>query len=77
MNVQPWPSAPPPAAGRFLATPAAPARAVFVHHGTVPLTVVGRETGRRYHFAQPGARVVVDARDAPQLSRLPTLKRAT
>jgi hypothetical protein len=52
------------------------ARQVFVHQGALPLTVIGRETGRRYHFARAGARVAVDARDAPQLARLPTLARA-
>jgi len=27
----------------------------------------GRTTGRRYYFAGPGARVIVDPRDAPLL----------
>ena len=30
-----------------------------------PLTLFGRVTGVRYHFPGPGARVHVDARDAP------------
>ena len=32
-----------------------------------PLTMYGHLTGVRYHFPGPGARVLVDARDAPWL----------
>jgi hypothetical protein len=37
----------------------------YRHLGT--FTVFGRVTGIRYHFPGPGARVRVDARDAPVL----------
>jgi hypothetical protein len=38
---------------------------LFENTGSGPLTVFGRVTGVRYHFPGPGARVHVDARDAP------------
>jgi hypothetical protein len=31
------------------------------------MTLFGRVTGIRYHFAGPGARTYVDARDAPEV----------
>lgn len=50
-------------------------RMVFIYRGSVPLVVTGRVSGRRYVFPQAGARVAVDARDAPLLERLPLLAR--
>ena len=38
---------------------------LFENTGSGPLTLFGRVTGVRYHFPGPGARVLVDARDAP------------
>ena len=38
---------------------------LFEYSGDGPLTLFGRMTGVRYHFPGPGARVYVDARDAP------------
>jgi hypothetical protein len=35
------------------------------YRGHGALTVHGRLTGIRYHFPGPGARLTVDARDAP------------
>ena len=40
---------------------------LFEHRGHGPLIVHGRVTGIRYHFPGPGARLSVDARDAPFL----------
>jgi hypothetical protein len=40
------------------------------------MTVIGPATGSRYRFGQPGAKVVVDARDAAALSAVPNLRRA-
>ena len=39
----------------------------FEYQGATPLTIFGRVTGIRYHFAGPGARTRVDFRDAPIL----------
>ena len=44
-----------------------PSKRLFEYQGTGPLTIYGRATGIRYHFSGPGARVWVDARDAPVL----------
>jgi hypothetical protein len=38
---------------------------LFEYSGEKPMTLFGRVTGVRYHFPGPGARVPVDARDAP------------
>ena len=38
---------------------------LFEYSGNGPLTLFGRVTGVRYHFPGPGARVLVDVRDAP------------
>ena len=38
---------------------------LFEYSGEKPMTLFGRVTGVRYHFPGPGARVSVDARDAP------------
>jgi len=38
---------------------------LFENTGRGPLTLFGRVTGVRYFFPGPGARVRVDARDAP------------
>lgn len=43
----------------------APVTIEYSGHGSV--TLFGRMTGGRYHFPAPGARVVVDARDAPSI----------
>lgn len=63
--------------GRKLKTPAvAPARPVtFEYVGRASVHVVGAVTRRSYWFAQPGARQVVDARDAASLSGLADVMR--
>jgi hypothetical protein len=52
-----------------MATPVGPSGAArlttFEYTGDGSLTLFGRVTGVRYHFPGPGARVPVDARDAP------------
>lgn len=47
----------------------------LVYVGTAPLTVTGSVTARRYQFANAGARVVVDARDAPGFAAMALLRR--
>jgi hypothetical protein len=47
----------------------------FEYQGRTALTVRGPLTGRRYRFSAPGARVAVDARDAPAIVGVPNLKR--
>ena len=61
--------------------PASPARVVddsvvyFEYCGRTALSVRGPITGRSYRFADPGARVAVDRRDAASVSAVPNLKR--
>lgn len=49
---------------------------LFIYDGVAGLIATGHATGRRYRFAERGARLVVDARDAPYLDRTPKLRRA-
>jgi len=67
--------------GRLQATEARPEgatgarpRAIFVYDGATSMVVVSPVTGRRYHFAGPGARVDVDGRDRPYLMAIPHLR---
>jgi hypothetical protein len=46
----------------------------FKYTGRTGLTVLGRETRKRYRFDNPGAVVAVDARDRIALSAVPNLK---
>lgn len=48
----------------------------FEYFGRTAMTVLGPITGQRYRFGAPGARVVVDARDAPSLLGVPNLRRS-
>lgn len=48
--------------------------AVFEFTGSGALSVQSSITGRCYRFEQPGARLVVDARDVTQLSRVTLLR---
>jgi hypothetical protein len=52
-----------------------PGPVVFEHQSDGPLIVYGRMTGIRYHWPGPGARLQVDARDAPYLEVVRGLKR--
>lgn len=56
--------------GRKVKTPATAVAppATFEYVGRTSVHVVGAVTRRSYWFAQPGARQVVDARDAASLS---------
>jgi hypothetical protein len=48
---------------------------LFVFDGAGALVVTGSVSGRRYRFGERGARLSVDARDAPALDALPRLRR--
>jgi hypothetical protein len=65
--------------GEVAESPALPHAAttgvLFVYDGVAGLIVTGRATGRRYRFGERGARVRVDARDAPSLALTPKLRR--
>ena len=51
------------------------AKATFRYVGSTSMAVIGRVSGTRYSFMMPGARVEVDARDAPSLAAVPHLRR--
>lgn len=58
------------------AAPRGPGSGVlFVYDGAGGMVVTGSVSGRRYRFAGRGARVQVDANDAPALEALPRLRR--
>lgn len=48
----------------------------FEYTGTTALTAEAPISGRRYRFAEPGASMAVDRRDAPSLAAIPLLRRA-
>jgi len=52
-----------------------PAPIAFVYTGKATLRVIGGATGRSYHFAYPGSRLEVHARDAPGFVSIPSLRR--
>ena len=52
-----------------------PTGVTFVYDGVTGLIVTGRATGRRYRFAERGARLIVDPHDAPLLEMIPKLRR--
>ena len=47
---------------------------VYRYEGTTALTVIGRATNRRYHFARAGAEVAVDWRDQASVAQVPKLR---
>jgi len=47
----------------------------FEYVGTTGLTVQGPVTGAQYRFGNPGAQVLVDARDALSVAAVPQLRR--
>jgi hypothetical protein len=51
-----------------------PGLIAFEYIGRTALTVIGPGSRTTYRFDQPGARVMVDARDRPSLDALPMLK---
>jgi len=51
-----------------------PGLIAFEYIGRTALTVIGPASRTTYRFDQPGARVMVDARDRPSLDALPMLK---
>jgi hypothetical protein len=48
---------------------------LFEYVGATGMTVMGGATGARYRFAQTGARVMVDSRDAPSVSAVPNVRK--
>lgn len=64
-----------PAPDRVPRTIEAAPPVLFEYVGTTGLTGTGPFTGRRYRFDGPGARVEVDARDAPSMAGVPHLRR--
>jgi hypothetical protein len=46
----------------------------FEYTGKSALTAVSPQTGRRYRFLVPGARLEIDPRDRPWLASLPQLR---
>ena len=48
----------------------------FEYVGATGITAFGPVTGRRYRFANQGAIVAVDERDAPSMAGVPNLRRA-
>jgi hypothetical protein len=61
---------PPPPPPARLAAPV-----VFEYRGPIGMTALGTVTRRLYRFDRPGARVEVDARDAPAVGSVPNLRR--
>lgn len=59
------------------AAPAAPLKLMCTleYSGARGITAIGPITGRRYHFAGPGARLDVDVRDRDALLRVPGIRR--
>lgn len=53
---------------------AMPPGVAFVYDGVRELVVTGSVTGRRYRFAARGARLLVDALDAPTMRQTPRLR---
>ena len=47
---------------------------MFQYTGRTAVTVIGRVTGRKYHFATPGARQAVDPRDSASLRGIGALR---
>lgn len=60
---------------RAAAAVAGSAGPVFIHDGPGELITTGAKTGRRYRFAGRGARLAVDALDAPALALVEKLRR--
>lgn len=48
---------------------------VFAYYGAGELVVIGSVSGRRYRFAERGARLGIDPRDAPALEANTRLRR--
>ena len=61
---------------RDMRTPRTPRALYFEYVGKTGLAVFGPVTGRRYHFAHPGALLAVDERDGPSMAGVPNLRGA-
>lgn len=62
-------------ASRVASGDAVAAGARFEYIGATALTVFGAVTGMRYRFAHSGARLAVQARDAPAMAAVPSLRK--
>jgi hypothetical protein len=73
------PMGPAPGPVRQVATPqgrpSAPVPVLFEYQGATAVSAIGPVTRRLYRFAAPHARVAVDARDAPAMTAVPSLRR--
>lgn len=49
-------------------------KVIFAYKGSTAMTVRGPVSGRRYRFDRPGARLTIDPRDRPGLTRVPHLR---
>ncbi len=47
----------------------------FIYTGKLALTVTGNATGKLYRFNAPGDTQTIDYKDAPDMIRVPVLKR--
>lgn len=55
--------------------PAAPMPVLFEYLGASGVSAIGPVTRRLYRFDGPRSRVAIDARDAPSIARVPSLRR--
>jgi len=62
------------ATGQRESAPGAGPRVIVEYIGTTSMVVISPLTGRRYHFAGPGARLDADARDRQYLMGIPHLR---
>ncbi|HVR39104.1 MAG TPA: hypothetical protein VMU84_08400 [Thermoanaerobaculia bacterium] len=54
--------------------PVAASVAIFRYDGRTTLTVIGRVTGRRYWFREPGAEIAVELRDRASMQQVPNVR---
>lgn len=59
------------------ATVEVPETVAFVYEGRTSMTIIGPITRSRYRFGSPGAKVSIDARDAPFLAGVPHVRRSS
>ena len=62
---------------RFVVTAVPAPPVMFEYTGKTALAVKGPITRVNYRFSEPGARVRVDASDAPGLAAVPNVRRVT
>lgn len=67
-------SAPRPVAAARAEVSVGASVAIFRYDGRTALTVIGRVTGRRYWFREPGTEIAVDMRDRASMQQVPNVK---